>query len=201
MKSIIKTLFALTALVSFAYAGAKVGTAAPDFTLTSADGKEVKLSDFKGKEVVLEWVNFDCPYVKKHYDEGHMQALQKTYTEKGAVWLLISSAHKDHATFKDSSALAATAKKKNASATHTLVDADGSVGKAYDAKTTPNMYVINKEGVLAYAGAIDSKKSTKTADIEGAENYVSLALDALMAGKEVATPKTKPYGCSVKYAK
>lgn len=212
MKKIISTLFSFVVGLSLvsAHCGscegdkkkhshAEVGKLAPDFTLEAADGSDITLSKLKGKEVVLEWVNFGCPFVKKHYNEGHMQDLQKKYTEKGAVWILISSANTDHPTYMDGKTLAKSAKAQGAAATYTLVDADGKVGKAYDAKTTPNMYVINKEGVLSYAGAIDSKKSTSTADIEGSDNYVSAALDSLLAGKKVATPETKPYGCSVKY--
>ena len=146
MKSLFTSIVACASLLSFASADvAKVGEAAPNFTLKSADGKEVSLEDFKGKEVVLEWVNYDCPFVKKHYSKGHMQELQKSYTEKGAVWLSISSAHEGHGTFVDSSEFEARAKEQNASPTFTLVDADGTVGKTYDAKTTPHMYVINKE--------------------------------------------------------
>jgi len=213
MKNILTSILALVSCtsLSFAHCGscekdekvkapsAKVGAPAPDFTLQSADGSDVKLSDLKGKEVILEWVNFDCPFVKKHYNEGHMQALQKKYTEKGAVWLVISSANESHPTFKDAEALAKTAEKNQANTTHTLVDADGKVGKLYDAKTTPHMYVINKEGVLSYAGAIDSKKSTESKDIADSENYVAAALDAIMAGEKVKTAETKAYGCSVKY--
>ena len=207
MKSIIKTIVALASVSALSFAGlnegkgtsATVGKTAPDFSLTTASGESVSLSSFKGKEVVLEWVNFDCPFVKKHYDEGHMQKLQKEYAEKGVVWILVSSANEEHDTFQDSEGLAARAKKQKANATYSLVDKDGTVGKSYKAKTTPHMYVINKEGTLAYAGAIDSIKSSDSSDIAKSDNYVAAALDDLLAGKKVANPETKPYGCSVKY--
>ncbi len=213
MKSIISTLVAFASVTTLAFAhcgscgtdekkeskSAAVGKPAPAFALKTASGEEVTLAALKGKEVVLEWVNFDCPFVKKHYIEGHMQKLQKDYTDKGAVWILVSSANTEHPTYKAPEALEATAKEQKASATYALVDADGTVGKAYDAKTTPHMYIIDKEGTLAYAGAIDSKKSTNTADIAGSENYVSAALDALIAGEKIEKAETKAYGCSVKY--
>ena len=198
MKLIISTVVAFASLASVAFSQV-VGQAAPDFTLTTADGKEVSLSELKGKEVVLEWTNPGCPFVKKHYNEGHMQKLQKEYADKGVAWLLISSANKEHATFLDAKALEANAKARNAAATYALVDADAKVGKAYAAKTTPHMFVINKEGVLAYAGAIDSNSSSNTKDIATSENYVVAALDALQAGEKVKTAETKAYGCSVKY--
>ncbi len=214
MKTILTSILSLASCASLLFADcgscdadkessththAKVGEAAPDFTLKSADGSDVKLSDYKGKEVVLEWVNFDCPFVKKHYNEGHMQALQKEYTDKGAAWLIISSANAEHPTFKDAKALTAAATEHNANATKTLVDIDGAVGKIYEAKTTPHMYVINKEGVLSYAGAIDDNNSTESADIADSENYVAAALDALIAGEEIKTTETAAYGCGVKY--
>lgn len=180
-------------------AHATVGEPAPEFVLKSGDGSVVSLSSLKGQEVVLEWVNFGCPFVKKHYSAGHMQALQRKYTDEGVTWLIISSANPEHATFQNSEEFQAAADKHKANASYTLVDESGKVGHVYNAKTTPNMYVIDKEGILAYAGAIDSVNSTKTADIAGAENYVAAALDALLAGEKVETPETKPYGCSVKY--
>ena len=181
------------------HAHATVGEAAPDFTLKTASGDEVQLSALKGKEVVLEWVNFGCPFVKKHYAKGNMQALQQKYTEQGVVWITISSANENHPTYLNAADLESAAKKAQSNATYTLVDADGAVGHLYEAKTTPHTFVINKEGILSYAGAIDSKKSTNPADIPGATNYVAAALDALLAGQEVATKETRAYGCSVKY--
>jgi peroxiredoxin len=185
-------------VVSTAFA-ATVGQPAPGFTLTDTNGKEHNLSDFKGKHVVLEWINHDCPFVKKHYNEGHMQQLQKDYTGKGVVWLSIcSSAEGKQGHYSPDKWNAVTA-EKGAKPTAVLLDADGTVGKAYAAKTTPHMYVIDPEGILIYAGAIDSVRSTNPGDIEGAENYVRSALDSALAGNKVATPSTPPYGCSVKY--
>lgn len=180
-------------------AAPEVGKPAPDFTAKDSNGKEHKLSDYKGKFVVLEWLNHGCPFVVKHYSSGNMQNLQKEYTDKGVVWLsIVSSAPgaQGHMSPEE------TNKKKeevNSSATAIIIDEEGTVGRLYDAKTTPEMFIINPDGVLIYAGAIDDKKSTDPADIATSKNYVKAALDEAMAGKEVSTPKTKSYGCSVKY--
>ena len=163
------------------------------FTLKDLAGKEHSLSDFAGKTVVLEWVNYGCPYVKKHYSGGNMQKLQETYTAKDVVWLAVASGNTAEGLSQSD------ADKAGSKATAVLLDPTGETGKAYDAKTTPHMIIIDKEGHIAYDGAIDSKKSTDAADIESSENYVTAALDAVLAGKPVATAKTKPYGCSVKY--
>jgi len=195
MKTFVNTILSFAAVATLALADkAEIGKAAPDFTLKDASGKEVKLSDYKGKNVILEWVNYNCPFVKKHYSEGHMQKLQKNYADKGAVWIQISSANSEHKDFYDAKALESKATEQKSSATHSLVDAEGSVGKTYDAKTTPHMFIVNTEGVLAYAGAIDSKKSTNPADIEKSDNYVSAALDSLFAGEKVSKPETTAYG-------
>jgi peroxiredoxin len=187
----------LLALVTAAFA--EVGDKAPDFTLKSAAGKDVSLADFKGKVVVLEWTNSGCPFVHKHYDSGNMQKLQKEAAAKGVVWLSICSSapgKQGNITGEDATKLIAA---NGASPTAYLFDGDGKVGQLYGAKRTPEMYVINKDGVLAYHGAIDDKKSPDPADIAGAKNYVAAALDELLAGKPVSTPKTEAYGCSVKY--
>jgi peroxiredoxin len=185
------------ALVATAHAG--VGGVAPDFTLKSAAGKDVSLSDFEGKVVVLEWTNSGCPFVKKHYGSGNMQKLQKEATSKGVVWLSIcSSAPDKQGNLTDKEALALTAKNGSASTAY-LLDPDGKVGRLYEAKRTPEMYVINQKGDLVYHGAIDDKKTPDPADISGAKNYVAAALDDVLAGKPVATPQTEAYGCSVKY--
>jgi peroxiredoxin len=196
LKKMIKLL--APALLVFGMAQA---AEAPAFTLKDTTGKEHSLADFKGKTVVLEWFNHGCPFVKKHYDKGHMQALQKTYTEKGVIWLAICSSASGQQGNDTAEGHAATAKEKGTSATAILMDEDGTVGKAYAAKTTPHMFVINGEGKIVYQGAIDDKRSANTADIEGARNYVREALDALAEGKEIAVATTTPYGCSVKYAK
>ena len=179
---------------------ASIDKAAPDFALTGIDGKTYKLSDFKGKYVVLEWNNLDCPFVKKHYGSGNMQALQKKYTDQGVVWLTICSSAEGKQGYYEPAALQELAKEKKLSSTAYLRDAEGTVGKEYGAKTTPNMFIVNPEGVLIYAGAIDDKPSPDPNDIPGATNYVAACLDASMAGKAVATKTTVPYGCGVKYS-
>jgi len=181
------------------HAAPEVGKPAPAFTLKDCTGKDVSLSDFKGKVVVLEWVNHGCPFVKKHYGAGNMQALQKDAVAKGAVWLSVCSS----APGKQGHMAPNEANKKcgevGSAATAYLIDETGETGKAYNAKTTPEMFVINPEGILVYMGAIDSDPSPDPAAIKGAKNYVAAALDETLAGKPVSNPSTKPYGCSVKY--
>jgi peroxiredoxin len=179
---------------------AAIDKPAPAFELPGIDGKSYKLSDFKGRYVILEWNNFDCPFVKKHYDSGNMQALQKKYVEAGAVWLTICSSAAGKQGYNEPDALKTLTAEKKLASTAYLRDVDGKVGKAYGARTTPNMYVIDPAGNLIYAGAIDDKPSTSAADIKGATNYVQASLDAAMGGTAVATKSTTPYGCSIKYA-
>ncbi|GAA5215003.1 thioredoxin family protein [Corallincola platygyrae] len=200
-KTMLKTATLVLAMIStpFALAAVKPGQAAPDFELQSASGETVKLSDYKGKYVVLEWTNHQCPFVVKHYDSGNMQGLQKQYTKDDVVWLsVISSAPGKQGNVSGSEAMELT-KSRDAAPTHVLLDGSGDVGKAYGAKTTPHMYVITPEGQLAYMGAIDSIKSTDPADIPKADNYLQLAMADLSQGNTVGKPLTKPYGCSVKY--
>jgi peroxiredoxin len=186
---------AVTAMsAALVQASVSVGQAAPDFSVKDTSGKEQSLSAYKGKFVVLEWVNPDCPFVKKHYDSANMQATQKAAESKGAVWLSVSTGTESKA-----SDLAAWVKQKGATPTATLLDSDGKVGKAYGARTTPHMYVINPEGKLVYAGAIDSKPTASQADVKSATNYVTVALNEAMAGKPVTKASSEPYGCSVKY--
>jgi len=200
----IKTLFlsamAVMALsVAPALAAPEIGKPAPDFTGTDTKGVTHKLSDFKGKNVVLEWTNPGCPFVVKHYDSKNMQKLQEKYTAQDVVWLSINSSavgKEGNMTPDESDKYIA---EKGAKATARIIDADGTIGKLYDAKTTPHMFVIDKEGTLVYMGAIDSDSSFKPESIPGATNYVAAALDALAAGKPVETASTKPYGCGVKY--
>ncbi len=206
MKTMYKYLavaFLAILAVSVAYAivpaKAKIGEKAPDFTLTDSKGKSHKLSDFKGKLVVLEWINFDCPFVKKHYDGNNMQNLQKKYTEKGAVWLSICSSSEGKQGNFSKEEINKRIKEQKANMTAYLIDESGSVGEIYSAKTTPHMYIIDKDGKLVYAGAIDDKKSTNPDDVKTSKNYVSTALDELLEGKKVSTSVTQPYGCSVKY--
>ncbi len=177
----------------------KVGTAAPAFTLTDIAGKQHSLADYKGKFVVLEWFNEGCPFVKKHYTSGNMQKLQQEYTGKDVVWLSISSSAEGQQGHMTPETAPKTISDWKMNATKVLLDHDGKVGKMYGAKTTPHMFVNDKEGKLVYQGAIDSKASANAADIEGSENYVKVALDSTMAGKPVANASTKPYGCSFKY--
>ena len=175
------------------------GKPAPDFTLTDTTGKAQTLSSFKGKYVVLEWTNYDCPFVKKHYGTGNMQRVQKMYTEKGGVWLSINSSAVGKQGNYPPETWNEMIKAKGSAASAVLLDADGKVGHLYGAKNTPTLFVINPEGVLIYLGAMDDKPSFNPDDVKGAKNYVELALDAALAGKPVETPVTQPYGCSVKY--
>lgn len=172
---------------------------APAFTLTDTNGNEHSLSDFEGKVVVLEWFNHGCPFVKKHYNQGHMQALQQSYRDKGVVWLAVCSSAEGKQGYETAEGHNKTAESKGTNATAILMDTDGTVGKAYGAKTTPHMYVIDAEGELVYQGAIDDKRSTDPGDIASSTNYVKAALDAVLAGEEVEVATSTPYGCSVKY--
>jgi len=195
-----KALFILFATMAIANAEVSIGQTAPDFTLTDCSGKKVSLSDYKGKVVVLEWVNHSCPFVAKHYGSGNMQKLQADAIAKGVVWLSICSSapgKQGHANPADSAKKCA---ETQSAATTYLLDESGEVGKIYNAKVTPEMYVIDANGVLVYHGAIDDKKSTNPGDIAGAKNHVATALDEVLTGKPVSIPKTDAYGCSVKYA-
>lgn len=198
-----KMFFAMAVLAFFVPTtqAAKVGSAAPDFTLTDSLGKPQKLSDYKGKFVVLEWTNHDCPFVHKHYDSGNMQKLQKTYTGKGVVWFSIVTSAPGREGYETPQEANDLVKQYKAAPTAVLLDTKGGVGKLYGAKSTPHMFIVDPKGTLIYNGAIDDKASTKEADIPGSKNYVAAALDEAMAGKPVTTAATKPYGCSVKYAK
>ncbi|MBN1917878.1 MAG: thioredoxin family protein [Verrucomicrobia bacterium] len=178
---------------------AEVGKPAPDFTATDAQGNTHTLSSYRGKYVVLEWFNAQCPFVRKYYDSGAMQELQQACGDKGVVWLTICSSAKGKQGYYEGEALTNLIEKEKSNATSYLVDTDGTVGRRYAAKTTPHMFVISPEGLLLYAGAIDNRPSVRPSDIEGAANYVVQALDAAMAGREIETTSTKSYGCSVKY--
>ncbi|MDX2257857.1 MAG: thioredoxin family protein [Hyphomicrobiaceae bacterium] len=182
-----------------ALAAPKIGEPAPDFTAVDSKGQTVKLADYRGKTVILEWTNEGCPYVKKHYGTGNMQALQKETTGGGVVWLTVISSAPGQQGHLSPAEIEALATKQAAAPTATLIDADGKIGKAYDAKTTPHMYVIKPDGVLAYAGAIDDKPTADEADVKTATNYVKNALAQIAAGKPVDPALTRAYGCSVKY--
>jgi peroxiredoxin len=181
-------------------ASAEIGQPAPDFTLTGSDNKPHALDAYKGKYVVLEWTNPECPFVHKYYDSGAMQALQAKWTAKGIVWLRINSGAPGHDGYQDAAALASYVQTHHVAATASLMDPDGKVGHEFGARTTPHMFVIDPKGTLIYAGGIDNKPSPDPADIASAKNYVNAALTESMAGKPVAQPTAQPYGCSVKYA-
>ena len=178
---------------------ARIDEMAPDFTGVDSNGVSHKLSDFKGKVVVLEWTNHQCPFVKKHYGSGNMQKLQKEATSKDIVWLsIISSAPKAQGYVSDTQANQLT-KSRDASPTAVILDSEGNIGRLYNARTTPHMYVIDTDGVLRYMGAIDDKPTTNNADVKTANNYVSAALDSVLNNRPVEMTVTQPYGCSVKY--
>ena len=189
----------LLALVSLATAAPSVGQPAPDFTLKDANGKTVKLSDFRGKHVVLEWTNPGCPYVRKHYNGGHMGATQQEAMGKGVVWLAINSTEKDSGDYLEPAKLVAWMKERKSQPTATLMDEEGTAGRAYGARTTPHMYIVNPQGQLVYAGGIDSIPSSNPDDIKKAVNYVKQGLGEALAGKPISAATTRPYGCSIKY--
>ncbi len=180
--------------------GARVGAPAPAFTCTDSNGKPRSLAEFKGKAVVLKWTNRQCPFVRKHYDRGNMQGLQKKYADKGVVWLSVVSSGPGKEGYLTASDAGTHIKSVGAAPAAVLMDPDGKLGRLYGAMTTPHLFVIDAKGNLAYAGAIDDKPSTNPDDISSAANYVVAALDAVIAGKPVAKPSTKAYGCGVKYA-
>jgi len=199
MNTIVKSTLALLVAAGTAVAAPQIGQPAPEFTLTDSNGQSHNLSDFKGKFVVLEWLNHGCPFVQKHYDGGNMQGLQKEYTGKDVVWLSIASSAPGKQGHMSPEETNKAKEEKGSAATAILIDEDGTVGKLYDAKVTPELYVINPEGTLVYMGAIDDKKSVDAADVAGAKNYVKQALDEALAGNPVSEPATEAYGCSVKY--
>ena len=179
---------------------ASVGQPAPAFSAADASGKAVSLAGFKGKTVVLEWVNPECPYVLKHYDSANMQATQRAATAQGVVWLSVNSTHASHFDHKKPAEMLAWNQQQAAVPTATLMDGDGKIGRAYGARTTPHLYVIDAQGRLAYAGGIDDKPSASAADVKTAKNHVDAALADLRAGRPVAQAVTRAYGCSVKYS-
>jgi len=182
-----------------ASAAVEVGKPAPEIVVKDIENKDVNLMSLKGKIVVLEWNNPDCPFVKKFYDSGAMQKLQADAGAKGVVWIVINSSSAGKQGHMDNAAAKADFGAKGIKAEHYILDPEGKIGHAYDAKTTPHMFVVDKAGNIAYAGAIDDKPSTNAADIAGATNYVTAALDSLFAGKPVAVSSSKAYGCGVKY--
>jgi peroxiredoxin len=198
------TMLASSAMLLLAVAPSqaepKVGAPAPAFSAVDSAGKTVKLGDFSGKTVVLEWTNDGCPYVRKHYGSGNMQALQKKWTDQGIVWLSVISSPPGEQGFADAGRANSLTTERKAAPTAVLLDPKQQVAKAYGATVTPHMYIIKPDGTLAYAGGIDDKPTTQTADIKTAKNFVDEALAELKAGKPVSTPATRAYGCTVKYS-
>ena len=176
-----------------------MGKPAPVFSLRDSNGKTVKLADFRGKFVVLEWTNHQCPYTVKHYETNNMQGLQAFAKKAGVVWLSIISSAPGREGYVSGEEANGLTKSRGASPRHVLLDPEGRVGRLYDAKTTPHMFVVDKKGVLAYKGAIDNNRSWRASSVKGAKNYVKAALDQLLAGKPVTKASTWPYGCSIKY--
>src|SRR5262245_39124296 len=183
-----------------AHAVPKIGEPAPPFTAPTSNGPSVSLGDYRGKIVVLEWTNHDCPYVRKHYESGNMQTLQKETTGQGVIWLTVNSSApgtQGYVTAAEANELTAS---RHAVPTAVVLDPKGAVGRMYGATNTPHMYVVDKAGVLVYAGAIDDKPTTRRADVQGAQNYVREALQSVAAAQPVKTPLTRAYGCTVKYS-
>lgn len=198
-KLLVSLLSCVASTALFAAESPAVGTTAPDFSVTDSKGKTQSVSQYKGKYVVLEWFNPECPFVKKHYGSGNMQKLQEEFTGKGVVWLSIDSSaagKEGHLTAEQANQKMTEWKTKQ---TALLLDPNGKAGQTYGAKNTPHMFVINPEGKIIYEGAIDSKASANPADLANSTNYVKVALEESMGGKPVTTATTKPYGCSVKY--
>lgn len=179
---------------------ARVGERAPDFTATDSNGKVHKLSEYQGKFVVLEWSNRGCPYTQKHYNSGNMQRLQQRWTGRGVIWLTVISSAPGKQGYVTASEENAYLKQVNAAPTAVLLDPTGAVGHLYEAKTTPQLFIINPQGTLIYNGAIDDRPTTDEADVKGAKNYLTAALEEATSGKPVSSPTSRPYGCSVKYA-
>ncbi|KPK81706.1 MAG: alkyl hydroperoxide reductase [Gemmatimonas sp. SM23_52] len=204
---VLSSLVAAIILASLAAAGelaaqeaqAEIGQPAPAFTLPDTYGTDQSLSDYSGKWVVLEWLNYDCPFVRKHYDSGNMPALQQTYGAKGVIWLaIVSSAPGKQGHFPPDE-MNSRSEQAGSAAKAVLLDPDGTVGRLYGARTTPQMVLIDPSGTVLYNGAIDDKPSARIETLEGAHNYLVAAIEEAMAGKPVSVPTTQPYGCSVKY--
>ena len=196
-----KTAFAIAAafsLATSAIASAPTGEPAPAFTLTDLAGKPVNLADYKGRTVVLEWHNFSCPFVQKHYRSGNMQALQKKYAND-VVWLAVNSTARTAFDYMEPAKVSQQLAEFKAAPARYLMDESGNVGMSYGARTTPHMYIIDPAGKVVYNGAIDDKRSTNVDDVKTAKNYVAAALEEMKAGKPVTVASTTPYGCSVHY--
>jgi len=194
MKRVTHALLIGFALVATPVLAANVGQPAPDFALTDLAGKPVKLSDYKGKHVVLEWTNPNCPYVAKHYDTGNMPGLQKAYAEKSVAWLLISSTNPSHHEYATEAQTSKWIADKKAVPTRIMLDKEGAVGRLYEARTTPHMFIVDPAGTLIFAGGIDDKRTWNPEDVKTAKNYVRAALDESLAGKPVGIATATPYG-------
>lgn len=201
IKTFTAAVFAAAVVLSAptAFAAVAAGQSAPDFTLTDISGKQRSLAEYKGKYVVLEWFNSECPFVQKHYESSNMQSLQKKYGGKGVVWLTINSTSPDSSNYRSPAQSQQIARDWSINSAAFMLDPDGKVGQAYGARTTPHMWVIDPQGKVIYSGGIDDKATYRPADVQGARNFVAAALDESMAGKPVAVPAAAPYGCSVKY--
>ncbi len=199
-----RTLITSATLAGIGWTGASfaapsVGQKAPEFSLPDTSGKAVSLSAFRGKHVVLEWVNPGCPYVRKHYGSANMQGTQKEAAAAGAIWLAINSTEEGSVDYLVPEQLARWTQTQQGATTHTLMDVEGSTGKAYGARTTPHMYIIDPRGMLVYAGGIDSIPSSRVDDIKTAVNYVKQGIRQAVAGQPISAATTRPYGCSIKY--
>lgn len=200
LKLILSSLTTLIFLSVWTHASVAPGQPAPDFSVQDAAGDTHTLEDYQGQWLVLEWFNKDCPYVKKHYSSDNMQTLQRTYGEKGVQWLTVISSAEGKQGYETPEDALKVAKSHNlAASSPLLLDVSGDMGRAYDARTTPHMYIINPEGILVYAGAIDDNDSANPAVIPESTNYVAVALDQALAGQPITTAATRPYGCTVKY--
>jgi len=200
-KIVTRATLAIALVSGSAMAEPAVDQAAPNFVAKTADGKSVDLASLKGKTVVLEWTNNECPFVKKHYDKsGNIPSLQKEFTRKGVVWLQVISSAEGKQGYVDGATAIKLNKERNAVPTNTILDPEGTLAKLYGAQTSPHFFIINDKGILVYKGGIDSIQSNKAEDIPSATNYVREALNAITSGKKVPNPSTKPYGCSIKFA-
>ncbi len=191
-------ILSLTALDSQA-AKLETGSEAPDFEYTDVEGNTGKLSDLKGKYVVIEWFNHGCPFVAKHYNSEKMQSLQSEYTGKDVVWIAVNSTSEGHGDYRNAEESKSDAEQHGATASHIVIDSSGDIGTLYGAKVTPHIFIVNPGGTLIYQGAADDIKSTDTEDIHKAVNYIDLAMTEALTPKELTNPETKPYGCGVKY--
>lgn len=201
--SLFITLLSFFALIFLSVANPlmaqQTGEAAPEFTLMDSNGNEHSLSDFRGQVVVLEWLNHECPFVRKFYNAGEMQRMQEMYTDDGVVWLSVISSAPGKQGHMSPDEINSAVEEHGSQQTAVLIDEDGAVGRSYDARTTPHMFVIDTDGTLVYNGAMDDQPSANPATLEDANNYVVQALDATLNDGEIETSSTRPYGCSVKY--